>query len=86
VSGAAVSVRALVFDFGGVIIDWNPRYLYRTIFSDESAVERFLEEIDFAVRVAIRAARGARRARSAARPIIVTVPGGEARRPTTSRR
>jgi len=39
---------AIVFDFGGVLIDWDPRHLYRKIFhGDEEAVERFLEEIRF---------------------------------------
>jgi 2-haloacid dehalogenase len=37
---------AVVFDIGGVLIDWNPRYLYRKIFgSDEAAMERFLSEV-----------------------------------------
>jgi 2-haloacid dehalogenase len=34
-----------VFDLGGVLLDWNPRYLYRTLFDDEQAMERFLSEI-----------------------------------------
>jgi 2-haloacid dehalogenase len=35
-----------VFDLGGVLIDWNPRYLYRRLFDgDEAAMERFLAEI-----------------------------------------
>jgi len=39
---------AIVFDFGGVLIDWNPRYLYRKLFDgDEAAMERFLAEIRF---------------------------------------
>ena len=39
-------VRAVVFDFGGVLIDWNPRHLYRKLFAgDEPAMERFLAEI-----------------------------------------
>jgi 2-haloacid dehalogenase len=39
---------AVVFDFGGVLVDWNPRHLYRKVFSgDEDAMERFLEEIHF---------------------------------------
>ena len=39
---------AIVFDFGGVLVDWNPRHLYRKLFDgDEQAVERFLHEIDF---------------------------------------
>jgi 2-haloacid dehalogenase len=31
-----------VFDLGGVLIDWNPRYLYRKLFTDEKAMEHFL--------------------------------------------
>jgi 2-haloacid dehalogenase len=38
---------ALVFDFGGVLIDWNPRYLYRKVFNDEEALERFFDEVGF---------------------------------------
>lgn len=34
-----------VFDLGGVLIDWNPRHLYRRLFDDESAMERFLAEV-----------------------------------------
>ncbi|HTI87275.1 MAG TPA: HAD family phosphatase [Alphaproteobacteria bacterium] len=42
-------IRAIVFDFGGVLIDWNPRYLYRKLFpGDEPGMERFLAEIGFA--------------------------------------
>ena len=37
---------AVVFDLGGVLIDWNPRYLYRQLFDgDEAAMERFLAEV-----------------------------------------
>ena len=39
-------ITAVVFDLGGVLIDWNPRHLYRRLFgSDESAMERFLVEV-----------------------------------------
>ncbi|HJR25798.1 MAG TPA: HAD-IA family hydrolase [Acidimicrobiales bacterium] len=38
-------VRAVVFDIGGVLLDWDPRYLYRTLLPDEEAVERFLAEV-----------------------------------------
>ena len=35
-----------VFDLGGVLIDWNPRYLYRKLLrGDEAAVEHFLSTI-----------------------------------------
>jgi len=38
----------IVFDFGGVLLDWNPRHLYRKLFDgDDEAMEDFLEEIDF---------------------------------------
>ena len=35
-----------VFDLGGVLVDWNPRYLYRKLFDgDEAAMERFLADV-----------------------------------------
>ena len=40
---------AVVFDVGGVLLDWNPRYLYTRFFNgDQEAMERFLEEVNFA--------------------------------------
>lgn len=38
---------AVIFDFGNVLLDWDPRYLYRKLFSDDAAIDRFLEEIHF---------------------------------------
>ena len=38
-------INTIIFDLGAVLIDWNPRYMYRTIFSDEAEMEKFLEEI-----------------------------------------
>ena len=38
-------VDAVVFDLGGVLIDWNPRHLYRQLFDDEAAMEDFLANI-----------------------------------------
>jgi 2-haloacid dehalogenase len=35
----------VIFDFGGVLVDWNPRYLYRKLLGDEVAIERFLTEV-----------------------------------------
>lgn len=37
--------RTVVFDLGGVLIDWNPRYLYRTLIPDERAMEDFLAKV-----------------------------------------
>ena len=39
-------VQTLVFDLGGVIIDWNPRHLYRKLFpGDDAAMESFLTQV-----------------------------------------
>jgi 2-haloacid dehalogenase len=38
-------IDAVVFDLGGVLIDWNPRYLYRTLFDDEEEMEAFLRDV-----------------------------------------
>ena len=36
----------VVFDLGGVLIDWDPRHLYRKLFAgDESAMEQFLATV-----------------------------------------
>jgi 2-haloacid dehalogenase len=40
-----VPVKAVVFDLGGVLIDWDPRYLYRKLLDDEAAVEEFLATV-----------------------------------------
>jgi len=38
----------VVFDFGGVLLDWDPRHLYRKLFNgDDAAMERFLTEVNF---------------------------------------
>lgn len=43
--GTSDMIDTVVFDLGGVLIDWNPRYLYRQLFDDEAAMERFLAEV-----------------------------------------
>jgi len=35
----------VTFDLGGVLIDWNPRYLYQQLFDDDDEMERFLAEV-----------------------------------------
>jgi 2-haloacid dehalogenase len=42
---AAPRCSIAIFDFGGVLIDWNPRHLYRKLFSDEAAMEAFLDTV-----------------------------------------
>lgn len=38
-------IKTVIFDLGGVLIDWNPRYLYRKIFSSEEEITWFLENV-----------------------------------------
>ncbi len=39
-------VKGVVFDLGGVVIDWNPMHLYRNIFAgDEDKARHFLDNI-----------------------------------------
>ena len=40
-----MAIKNIIFDFGGVLVDWNPRYLYREHFQDESEMEFFLKNI-----------------------------------------
>jgi 2-haloacid dehalogenase len=40
-----MATEAVVFDLGGVLIDWDPRRLYRKLLADEAAVEQFLATI-----------------------------------------
>jgi 2-haloacid dehalogenase len=39
--------NVVVFDLGGVLIDWSPRHLYRQLIDDEDEIQPFLEEIGF---------------------------------------
>lgn len=34
-----------MFDIGNVLIDWDPRYLYRKVFADEEEMESFLATV-----------------------------------------
>ncbi len=36
---------AVVFDMGGVLLDWNPRHLYRKLFDDTADMEHFLATV-----------------------------------------
>jgi 2-haloacid dehalogenase len=41
----STDIKAIVFDLGGVLIDWNPRHMYRKVFDDEAEMEHFLTDI-----------------------------------------
>jgi FMN phosphatase YigB (HAD superfamily) len=38
-------IKAVVFDLGGVLLDWDPRYLYRTLIADPGEMAIFLGRI-----------------------------------------
>jgi len=38
-------ISTVVFDFGGVLLEWDPRHLYRKIFADPTEMEWFLTEV-----------------------------------------
>jgi len=40
-------IQAILFDFGNVLLEWNPRRVYRRYFPDEEAMEQFLHEVNF---------------------------------------
>ena len=40
-----MEITTIIFDFGGVLLDWNPRYLYRREFGNDAAMETFLTRI-----------------------------------------
>lgn len=40
-----MNIKNIIFDFGGVVMDWNPRYYFRDYFKDEEKMEYFLKNI-----------------------------------------
>lgn len=38
-------IDTIIFDFGGVLVDWNPHYLYDSYFSDTKKTDYFLTNI-----------------------------------------
>ena len=38
-------ITTIIFDLGAVLIDWNPRHLYKQLFNDEAEMEHFLTNI-----------------------------------------
>jgi 2-haloacid dehalogenase len=40
-----MSIKAVVFDFGGVLIDWNPQYLYRQLIPNDDERQWFLTNV-----------------------------------------
>ena len=44
-TAARLAPTTVVFDLGGVLVDWNPRHLYRGLFENEQAMEDFLANV-----------------------------------------
>ena len=40
-----MSIKNIVFDFGGVVMDWDPRYFFKDHFNDDDKMEYFLKNI-----------------------------------------
>jgi 2-haloacid dehalogenase len=41
-------IKAIIFDYGNVLLEWNPRYVYNRYFpNDPEEMERFFKEVDF---------------------------------------
>jgi 2-haloacid dehalogenase len=38
-------IDAVVFDLGGVLLDWDPRHLYRTLLADDAAIDAFFARV-----------------------------------------
>lgn len=44
-SSSPVPPSVVVFDLGGVLVDWNPRYLFSKLFDDAARMEWFLANV-----------------------------------------
>ncbi|MDD6318168.1 MAG: HAD family phosphatase [Succinatimonas hippei] len=40
-----MAIKNVIFDLGGVLIDWNPVYVYKSVFHDEAKLKYFLENV-----------------------------------------
>lgn len=42
------TIKAIIFDYGNVLLDWNPKLVYQRYFPDDpEGMEKFLHEINF---------------------------------------
>ena len=40
-------IKAIIFDVGNVLLEWDPRHIYRRYFDDEESMELFLQKVNF---------------------------------------
>ncbi|MCF6297809.1 MAG: hypothetical protein L3J08_07490 [Flavobacteriaceae bacterium] len=38
-------INTIIFDIGGVLVDWNPEYLYKKVFDTQEEVDWFLNHV-----------------------------------------
>jgi len=43
----ASSINVIIFDFGGVLLNWDPHKLYNRFFDQPGQIDKFLAEINF---------------------------------------
>lgn len=41
----STNIDTIIFDLGGVLIDWNPRYLFKKLFDSEQEMDYFFDNI-----------------------------------------
>ena len=43
------TIKAIIFDYGNVLLEWDPRFIYNRYFPDDpESMEHFLKEVNFA--------------------------------------
>ena len=42
---ASIAINTIIFDLGGVLIDWNPEYVFREVIPDPERRRFFFENI-----------------------------------------
>ena len=42
------AIQAIIFDFGGVLLEWDPHALYRNFIEQPQQIDQFLAEVGFA--------------------------------------
>ena len=40
-------IKNIIFDFGGVVMDWNQRYYFKNYFKNDEKMEFFLKSLHF---------------------------------------
>jgi 2-haloacid dehalogenase len=38
-------IKTIIFDLGGVLIDWNPEYVFKSYFETQEAMDHFFNKV-----------------------------------------